>query len=164
MNTKSSSTIILGLGNPILGDDGVGWRVVEQTREAFLHHQPENPEHQVDFELLSVGGLTLMEHLTGYDRAIIVDALSTGKQPAGTISCIRIEELPENIRGHISSAHDTTIKHALQLGRQLGAQLPSEIRIVMIEADQVYNFSEQLSFPIEACLPRAVDTIMEMIK
>jgi hydrogenase maturation protease len=164
METKATSTIVIGLGNPILGDDGIGWRIVEQVRDAYFNVENQYANHHVDFELLSVGGLTLMEHMTGYDRAVIVDAISTGKQSIGSISYAHIEELPDFSTGHMSSAHDATIKHALELGRQLGAQLPSDISVLMIEADRVYNFSDQLSNRVAACLPNAVDIVMERIK
>ena len=61
---KSARTIVVGLGNPILGDDGVGWRVAQAV-------QALAPE--ADVECQALGGLSLMERLVGYQRAIIVD-------------------------------------------------------------------------------------------
>ncbi len=64
----SASTLVVGLGNPILSDDGVGWRVAERVREAV-------DDAEVDVLCLSLGGLSLVEHLAGYRRAIIVEPL-----------------------------------------------------------------------------------------
>ncbi|MBI5713137.1 MAG: hydrogenase maturation protease [Chloroflexi bacterium] len=63
-------TVVIGLGNPILGDDGVGWRVVEAVQEQIN-------DSSVDVDCAAVGGITLMEHLIGYDRAILIDAVIT---------------------------------------------------------------------------------------
>jgi hydrogenase maturation protease len=166
-------TIVIGLGNPILGDDGVGWRVAEQVEkqlrqeDASVHtSDPERKQfstNHIEIDCLAVGGLTLMEHLIGYDRAILIDAMTSGKAPQGTVSCFPLDELPNLAIGHLSSAHDTTVQNAIQVGRSLGAQLPDQIDVVAIEAQQVYDFSEQLSPPVAAALPEAVETVMELL-
>ncbi len=72
-------TILVGLGNPILSDDSVGIKVVGLVKQRI-------PEHAgVEVVQVYAGGLRLMEAIAGYDRAIIVDAIKTGEQPAGTI-------------------------------------------------------------------------------
>jgi len=156
-------TIVIGLGNPILGDDGIGWRVVEQVTEE-LENRPQNGNSgTIETECLAVGGLTLMEHLIGYERAILVDAITTGKVPDGTVRSFPIEALPNLAIGHFSSAHDTTLQNAIDMGRRMGAQLPEEIEIVAIEAQQIYDFSEELSTPVSNALPKAVKTVKELL-
>ena len=158
-------TIIIGLGNPILGDDGIGWRVAEKV-EAILYEQKSGNEHarNIDIECLSVGGLTLMEHLIDYDHAILIDAITSGQSPLGHVSFFPINELPNRAVGHFSSAHDTTLQNAIQAGRKMGVQLPMRIDIVAIEAQAVFDFTEQLSPPIAAAIPKAVQTVMELLK
>jgi hydrogenase maturation protease len=147
-------TLILGLGNPLLSDDGVGWRVAEQVRALVTR-----PETEVD--TLAGGGLSLMERLVGYDRAIIVDALTTGKAPVGTVSCFDLEQLADPVAGHLSSAHETSLKTALKLGASLGLSLPARVMVVAIEAQQVYDFSEELSPAVAAAVPEAVRCVVE---
>jgi hydrogenase maturation protease len=149
-----SKIIIIGLGNPLLGDDGVGWRVAEQVRESC----------EVDVDCLSVGGLSLMERLVGYDRAILIDAITTGKQPTGSVSLYKLEELPDLSAGHTGSTHDTSLQNALKLGQSMGVQLPTEVVVVGIEAQSVYEFSEVLSPPVAAAIPQAVQMVMELLK
>jgi len=148
-------TLILGLGNPLLGDDGVGWRVADQMRLRVV-----SPDTEVD--CLAGGGLSLMERLVGYDRAIIVDALTTQQAPVGTVTCFDLDQLPDPVAGHLSSAHETSLKTALRLGASLGMSLPDEIRIVAIEAQQVYDFSEELSRAVAAAVPEAVRQIVDL--
>jgi len=146
-------TLILGLGNPLLGDDGVGWRVAEAVRP-----QVTNPEVEVD--CLAGGGLSLMERLIGYDRAILVDAMTTGRAPQGTVSCFDLEQLPDPTASHLTSVHETSLKTALRLGASLELALPQKVLVVAIESQQVYDFSEELSPPVMAAVPKAVQCIV----
>ena len=149
-------TLVLGLGNPLLGDDGVGWRVVERVREQIA--QPH-----IETDLHAGGGLSLMERLIGYERAIIVDAINTGRAAPGSVTCFRLEDLPHDAAGHLASAHETTLQTALAVGRKMGAVLPHRIEIVAIEAQAVYDFSETLSPAIAAAVPPAVEIVLNQL-
>jgi hydrogenase maturation protease len=151
------NTIVVGLGNPILGDDGVGWQIVQRIQQR--NDLPDG----VEVDCLSVGGISLMERLIGYQRAILIDSFFTNKNPIGTLLRFSIDELPDQELGHIYSAHDTTLQNALQVGRQLGAELPDEINIVAVEAQNVNIFSEQLSPEVAAAVPGAVQAVMDIL-
>ncbi len=173
-NASRSPVLIIGLGNPILGDDGAGWRVAEQVAQRFnclpaiLNKTNPCPgpvdAAQVEVDCLSVGGLTLMERMIGYERVIIVDALETGQYPTGSVVKFSLAELPERALGHLCSAHDTTLQNALRVGKSMGAELPEEILVVGIEAAQVVDFSEQLTPDVLNAIPVAVEQVMELIK
>jgi hydrogenase maturation protease len=152
-------TLVIGLGNPILGDDGVGWKVIE----AINNHQ-SLLSNNVETDCLSVGGLSLMERLLGYEYAILVDAVQTQQNPIGTVRHFRLEELSPGINNHTASAHDTNLLSALQLGNSLGAALPKNISIVGIEAEKVYDFTEELTPPVAAAIPRAVQLVLELLE
>jgi hydrogenase maturation protease len=168
------TVLIVGLGNPILGDDGIGWRVAEKVAQQ-LHLTPTlqsiTPKVEfrpsfVNFEVdcLAVGGLALMERLIGYERAIIIDAISTDQHPLGAVSKIPLSELPDHALGHLCSAHDTTLQNALRLGRSMGAKIPDDIVVVGIEIQQVYDFSDELSPAVLNAIPDAFDVVMELLK
>ena len=72
-------TIILGLGNPILSDDGVGNRVALELEDKLAQRQ------DVTVIETSMSGLSLIDMLAGYDKAIIVDAIQTTE---GKLLCI----------------------------------------------------------------------------
>jgi hydrogenase maturation protease len=158
-------TIIIGLGNPILGDDGVGWRVAEQIRESLqsIHFNLNPVESRVEIDFLSEGGLSLMERLVGYERAILIDAIQTGQNPVGTVSSFPIEQLTDPSSGHMNSAHDTSLRNAIQMGRSLGAAIPDQIMIVTIEASQVYEFCEKLTPPVLSAVPIAVQSVINLL-
>jgi hydrogenase maturation protease len=167
------STLVLGLGNPILGDDGVGWRAAEAFRtqwEAGL--RPGFPSSTlsgeerlpVEVDFLSVGGLTLMERMIGYQRVVLIDAALTRQHPIGEVSCFPFEQLPPITQGHLASSHDTTLQNALAVGRSMGADLPSEIWVVAIEAQNMYEFTEQLSPAVASAVSTAAEAVFSIIK
>lgn len=164
-------TLIVGLGNPILGDDGVGWRVAEEVRQRISNTQyPVTQEGlgvgdwPVEVDCVSLGGLSLMERMVGYDRAILIDAIATGRMPAGTVTRFTLEELPVPGAGHTTSAHDTSLHTALEIGRAMGARLPDEVTIIAVESPQVYDFSEELSPPVAAAVRRAADMALAALE
>jgi len=152
-------TLIIGLGNPILGDDGVGWVIAQNLKNQY------GGDPDLEFEFLSLGGLSLMERLTGYQKVILIDALSSGKHPKGKVVSFPLSEVPDLTSGHTSSAHDTSLRNALNLGRSMGIVLPKDenITVIAIEAENVYDFSEELSPLIAAAVPEAVNLVIDII-
>jgi hydrogenase maturation protease len=150
-------TLILGLGNPILGDDGVGWQI------ATGYLQSEKIPSDVTIECMSIGGISLMEALIGYDRAIIIDSIDTHQEPVGTVNLFKLQDLPNRTAGHMSSAHDTSLQDALEMGRALNAHLPDEIMVVTVESQKVYEFSETLTPPVAAAIPKAMIFITQLL-
>lgn len=167
--STTMKTLVIGLGNPILGDDGVGWRVVERVEQQLTDDLAGrlgrlDVLESIEFMYLSLGGLSLMEAMIGADRVILVDALETGQQPVGSVLSLRLEELPNRAAGHLSSAHDTTLQNALKVGESMGAKLPAEIQVVAIEAEMEYNFSEQLSTAVAAAVPEAARRVISLLE
>jgi hydrogenase maturation protease len=113
-----TKTLIIGLGNPILGDDGVGWKVAEQVKQRIesdaRFHMPMRPlwskivhhlpSAEVDYAAL--GGLSLMERLVGYQRVILVDSMETGQSPEGSVRVFPLEQLTNPSASHSTAAHD----------------------------------------------------------
>lgn len=151
-----TATLVLGLGNPLLGDDGAGWKIV-----SLLQSQLHLPE--VEFDCLDCSGLALMERLVGYRRAILVDALTTPGGHKGDVRCLSIDELDDPTLGHLTSAHDTSLPGALELGRQLGLPLPSAIHLLGIEIEPCNDCSMGLSDPVQEAIPEAMEKIRALL-
>ena len=159
-------TLVIGLGNPILGDDGVGWVVAEQVRSALSNPAAGIPNPQsVEVDCASLGGLSLMERLIGYECVILVDAIFTGKQPVGTVSRFLLDDLPDLSAGHSASAHDTSLRNALHVGREMDILLPTDenVTVITIEAEAVYDFSQELSPAVAAAAPLAAKKVLGLI-
>lgn len=148
-------TLILGLGNPLLRDDGVGLRVAQEL-QTLLHG---NPELEVDLDYW--GGLRLMERMVGFDRVIVIDAILSGA-PAGTIHSLSPDDMPTR---RSSSSHDMDLRTALQFGRHAGAKLPSDdsITLIAIEAVDVETFGETLTAKVEAAVPQAIELVLRTL-
>jgi hydrogenase maturation protease len=149
-------TLVVGLGNPILGDDGVGWVVAEEVKK---HIPPELP---VDVDCLSLGGISLMERLIGYEHAILIDAFLSDHEE-GSIIVSKLDELPNYSAFHLTSVHDMSLQNAIEMGRQLGADLPEEIIVVGVSASHVYDFSEELSPPVQDAVPKMTAVVVDLL-
>jgi len=160
-------TLVIGLGNPILGDDGVGWRVIEKLSAQC--GVPLGKESQtlnvkrLTFDCASLGGLSLMERLVGYQRAIIIDSMETGQSPAASVRVYKLEELPNPSAGHSASAHDTSLITALDTAKAMGLPIPESVEIVAIEAKNVYDFSEELSPAVAEAVPLAAQAVINLL-
>jgi hydrogenase maturation protease len=158
-DARPSSVLILGLGNPILGDDGVGWRVAEALR-GILADQPDSPE----VDCAALGGLSLMERMLGYERVVLVDSVCTGVRPVGAVEHHALQDLPNPGGGHTASAHDTSLATALRTAEALGAQVTGRVDVVTIETAVCYDFSESLSPVVEAAVPVATRTVLGLVR
>jgi hydrogenase maturation protease len=154
--------IVVGLGNPILGDDGVGWRVAEQVLVSLKAQHPQLCQNVV-VERLSVGGLSLMERMLDFKRAIVIDAVRIGEGTAGNLLCLPLSALPDHSTGHTTSAHDTSLQNALKVAEEMGFNVPTDTWVVGIAAEHTEVFSEQLSPLVEAAIPEAADTVMRLV-
>jgi hydrogenase maturation protease len=161
---RQPRTIVVGMGNPLLGDDGVGWRVADEV-EGLLRAARDagRPIPDVEIERLGVGGLRLMECLTGYEAAILVDAAEFPDRPIGEVRSCCFDELAEFATGHLDSAHDASLRTALTLGRRLGASLPESIHAVTVQARRTDEFSEELSPAVAAAIPAAAEAVVELV-
>ncbi len=156
--------LVIGLGNPILGDDGVGWKVAEEVkRQLPAPLQREGQGKRVDVDCLSLGGISLMEHLIGYDSAILIDAFALD-EPLGSILVLKLSDLPNYSAFHTTSTHDTSLQNAIELGRAMGAKLPDDVSVVGIATKHVYDFSEKLSPPVAEAASQAAQIVLNLLK
>ena len=159
-------TLIIGLGNPILTDDGVGVKVAYEL-ERLLHtesgdHPPLPLSQVIDIIEASVGGLRLMEMMIGYEQAIIIDALtsSNGYGP-GHIHRLTLDDLRAiSPTQHSASAHDTTLVTALDSGKALGFLLPDTVTIFAVEVENVRDFNTEPTTAVAAAIPELVTAVL----
>jgi hydrogenase maturation protease len=149
-------TLVLGLGNPILGDDSVGLKIVQEVARRV-----KDPEVEVAESMVS--GLGLLDFLVGRDRVVLVDAIQTKDGRPGTVRRLRLDDL--NILKHTASPHDTNLPTVMELARQWKLALPVELAIVAVEIPpDCSTFTEKCSPAIEAAVPVAVDLVMGIIR
>lgn len=156
--TRTMKTLVVGLGNPILTDDGVGVKVAYAVAAAL----DGTGRDDVTVTEASVGGLRLMELLVGYDRAIVIDALIDrhGTRP-GTIQRFSLEHLRQiSPTQHSASAHDTNLVTALDAGRQVGLPLPNDITIYAVCVENIMDFGEEPTPAVAAAIPQVTAAVL----
>jgi hydrogenase maturation protease len=147
-------TLILGLGNDVLMDDGIGPRLVNDIQKSFnksRYSKPEtlNPEPAsgIHFENIFMGGLGILEFIQGYETVIIIDAIKTKDGVPGTVSYYTPADFRETT--HLSSQHDASFLTALAFGEKLGFVIPKKIHIIAIEIIEDRTFGNEFTEPLQ---------------
>jgi len=157
-------TLVLGLGNPILTDDGVGIYVVRALAGNHRgNHRGLPLRDDVVFAEASVGGLRLLDAIAGYERVIMVDAIQTPDGEPGEVYRLCPSDLRASL--HSGSTHDLSLPGALALGRGLGMRLPDDkaIVIIAVEVEDVLTFGEACTPRVQAAIPQAVQMVLEEV-
>lgn len=153
-------TLIIGLGNPILTDDGVGVKVARELEgQINLEAHPE-----LTITEASAGGLRLMEAMLGYERVILIDAfyLNPELTSPGKIHHLSLDDLRSvSPTQHSTSAHDTSLVTALDAAEEMGYQIPGEFRIYAVEVENILEFSETPTPAVAEAIPLVVSQILE---
>jgi hydrogenase maturation protease len=155
MKKQPRKTLVLGLGNPILSDDGAGCRAAVVLKEKI-----KTPD--IDIIEAGIAGLDVLDLLNGYDRAIIIDAIRTEKGKPGKIYRFGPGALADT--RHTGNPHDTNIATALELGKKLKIKLPQEIIIFAIEAKDVTTFSEECTPPVNEAILECAEMVMRELQ
>ena len=149
-------TVVLGIGNPILRDDGVGIHVVNQLKKYI-----NDPNVTIDEAI--TGGMNLLDLLLGYDKAIIIDAV---KSETGENGEVKRRPLNDFSTMHSCNPHDVSLTEAIQMAEKFGeTRNPKEIIIIGVMMKEIpCEFGEELSKEIATAVPKAVDMALNEIK
>ena len=147
---KPGKTALVGLGNPTHGDDGIGPVVARQVYNLL------RCKSNVDLLEHAASGFSLAERLVGYQRAVIVDALTDTQAEVGTVTQVEIQE---HFSYSFSSFHTAGFHDILTLARILGLEVPSAIVMYGIAIREPESFSENLSAELTARLPQIVQAV-----
>lgn len=140
-------TLILGVGNLLLKDEGVGIHVIQALEK-------ENLPSGITLMDGGTGGLHLISWLTGYDRIIMIDA-TLDSHPPGTVRTLRpryASDFPP-----LMSAHEIGLKDMID-AMALCGDLP-EIELIVISVADISEVGTTLSPAVEAAIPEVVRTI-----
>jgi len=146
--------VVVGLGNPILSDDGVGIFAARLLAERLAGAPVTVAES-------SLGGMRFLDLLGGFERAVIVDAIQWRRGPPGTTYRLSASEAVPTVRA--VSFHDISLGTALALGEKLGIQLPSEIAFLAVEVEDTVTVHEGCCPAVEAALPEVVRQVLEQL-
>ncbi|MCG8423476.1 MAG: hydrogenase maturation protease [Proteobacteria bacterium] len=148
---------VIGVGNPHRSDDAVGLWAARALRRRVVGTWPSG------WRVLECSGeaTALMDAWSGFDAAVIVDAVSAGASP-GTLHRLDgvAESVPESFLR--CSTHSFGVAEAIELARVLG-ELPGQLIVYGVEAD-TFDHGEGLSAAVESAVPHVVDRILAEIR
>jgi hydrogenase maturation protease len=149
------NVLILGIGNEILSDDGIGPRLVRHLSRVI---------NRKDFEFTtaSCGGLDVMEYIYGYSKVILVDAIHTLDGKPGSVYHFTLSDFRET--SNLSNLHDVNFITALHLGNSLKLDLPSDMHFIAVEISDDREFSENLTPELENKYPEILNEVRELIR
>ncbi len=150
--THEPKILVLGLGNTLISDDGIGIFILRNLKE-----QLQNP--RFDFQESSAGGLRLLDLLPDHDIAVIIDSIKTGKYPPGHIYQFTIEDFksPDH---HPSLGHTISLPTVFELGKQLGYAMPRKVIIYAVEISDNETMHEGCTPQVAATLPQHTKRIL----
>ncbi len=131
INNQSAKrpVVVLGLGNPLMADEGIGVRVVERLAEWAAEYPA------VEFIDAGTGGLAVLHEIEGRRKAIFVDCAYMGDEPGTIRRFVPDEARSAKVLAH-QSLHEADLLRIIDMARQLG-QAPEEIVIFGIEPQRV---------------------------
>jgi hydrogenase maturation protease len=148
---KEKRILILGLGNPILSDDGIGLLLTKNLEGKFPG---------VECASITLAGLELLDILVGYDHLFLIDAATgTGGEPG------EVKEISDGKGAlHLFTSHGVDFFEILRMGRDAGLQMPEPAAVFGIEIGNATDFGTALSPPLLAALPCLEGTITDRIR
>ena len=147
--------LVLGIGNMIRGDDGIGIHLVRRLKQIL--------PQKYQIKELSTAGLDLLEAISGFSKVILIDAIQTPDGEPGQIYHLSLEDFKNS--SNLSSTHALDLKQVLELGKKLmGEKMPEKIEILAVEARRLNEFKETLSPELEEQFDRIVDKVRREIE
>ncbi|MEN8191179.1 MAG: hydrogenase maturation protease [Bacteroidota bacterium] len=148
--------LILGMGNKLFGDDGVGIVVAERLREIYNNYE------NIDIEETSWGGFRIIDLLDGYNTAIVIDALQTKRKHLGFVHKLDYQDLIHSVR--MVSFHDINFATAIEFAKIMDITMPEKIMVFGIEVDETDHFSEEISPIIKRSVESCINMVVEEIE
>jgi len=153
--TDGPTVAVVGVGNSIMGDDGVGPTIIER-----LEGSPAGAADDVRLVDAGTTGFLALEAMSGAERAVVVDAVETG-EPPGTIHEYRYVDGAFETDVPEMTMHDVSFTEAMVAGRDV-YDLPDEIRILGVEPADV-SIGDELSGAVERAATELIDVLLERI-
>ncbi|MCF7792944.1 MAG: hydrogenase maturation protease [Candidatus Cloacimonetes bacterium] len=143
-------TLVLGLGNTILSDDGVGIHIAFEI---------EKKCREIDVLEASAAGFRVVDEIIGYQKLILIDSIKTGKSVPGTLHRFTFDEFSRTM--HHSSPHDISLFEAFDIMKKEKADLPEEIKVYAVEVCDTSTFSEECTIEVAKAIPEVAKIVIE---
>lgn len=153
VNSERISVAILGLGNPVLSDDAVGLHVAAEVARLLRKH----PIAGVSVLTSTRAGFEMIDLLTGFTHALIIDCLDIPESVPGRVRRLDLNKLSGSAR--LVGVHDISVADAFELASTLGAGMPGTVEIYAVEGGDMQTLSEEMTPAIAAAVPPLARTL-----
>jgi hydrogenase maturation protease len=152
--TEHGGTVVLGAGNPLMGDDGLGIEVLETLAQRWVESR--------DMRFLDGGvwGMRLLPHIEEADRLLVIDAVRTGADP-GTLVRLERDEIPRHLRTKISP-HQIDLSEVFAVA-ELRGTFPREAVVLGIEPAEIDTYLE-ISREVIVSVPSLITAVEEQLE
>ncbi len=140
--SEAGLTVVVGLGNPMRGDDAVGLSVAIRLRRLLAGR--DWPDVRIC--TAERAGFEIVDLLAGAASAIIIDCLDAESPQPGRVHILRPRDVGGSAR--LTGGHDIGVATALPLGRLMGLRMPRRVLIVGIEGGEMTTIQERLTPPV----------------
>lgn len=151
--------LVLGVGNPMLGDDSLGLYVARKLREKILKLKVE-----VDVEESSLDWLTIAERMVGYDEVILIDTvIVVEERQVGNIFKLDLKGLDE-LCAHSYTFHNLSLPSALEIIRNISPEeTPQKIMAILVGINEPKECCDRLSSMIKRMAPMIIKEVLKEI-
>lgn len=155
MAPESESIVVLGVGNILLKDEGVGVRVIEELQRRY-----DFPDR---VEVVDGGtqGLWLLSTIQQADHLIVIDAVTAGGEP-GDLYRLERKDIPRTLRVK-QSAHDSDLVEALNLCALVDRE-PKTLVVIGIEPQDIQPYGVELTESVAAKVDDMIDRVLVELK
>lgn len=150
-NRQVGKIVIIGVGNLLLKDEGVGVHVVQELQKKDLPSAVEVHDG-------GVAGIGLLDLFGGASKVLLIDAADMNLEP-GAIVRFTPEEVISEKGGPKFSAHDVSLLEVLELAKALG-HAPPEVVIFGIQPKEI-SWGTELSAEVRASIPKVMETVLK---
>jgi len=147
-------TLVLGIGNSILGDDGVGMRAAQELAGKIK-------DETIDVRDVSIDGLNLLELILGYDKLVVIDAVLTEREKVGEVYRFRPENVYDPSRSAISP-HHFNLATTIEIGKRLfPEEMPEEVIAFAVGTEEATTVTEEMTDKVKEAIPVVVNLVLE---
>lgn len=154
--------LVLGMGNDLFGDDGVGLHAVRLLKDEWADGATSGElSSSVEFVECLLSGAALLDVIHGYDALVVIDTIMKAEPITGRISILDAADI-RDFPG--PSPHYVSVPQVLAIGREIGLKMPRTVVIIAVEAKDLFRLGEGLSEDMHTRLPDILEAAQGVLQ
>ncbi|HAJ56462.1 MAG TPA: hypothetical protein DCL35_01685 [Candidatus Omnitrophica bacterium] len=152
MSSSSNKLAIIGLGNTLRRDDGIGIHVLSLLQECLQNQD-------ISFFNFGIASFGLVNYISDFKKVLLIDAIDADLEPA-SLRIFKLNEATYQIREKKLSSHEITLSDLLNLYKTLG--IPSDVHIAGIQVKDI-SYGLEMTGELESAKTRIAEEIRKFV-